>query len=118
MNGLKEQIEEARDRVAYCRLRAERPSARLKDEYALEKARTRLLTLELKCLKSELKSPVVARSRENRAAQGAGRKASGNAEIGKLMRTKHKHLSLSAREKAELSFAALQKENSNTTEGR
>lgn len=95
--------------MAHFRLRAERPCARLEDEYALEKARTRLLTLELKSLRSQMKT------REISGKHGRGR-ISDHAEVSRAstaisrsMRTKHKHLSLSAREKAEASFAALKK---------
>ena len=111
MNELKDQIEEARDRVAHCRLRAEKPSARLEDEYALEKARTRLLTLELRSLRSELKSGEAAKRRRNGSPNAANPNSGGDcgAEVSKAMRTKHKHLRLNARERAEASFAALKK---------
>ena len=111
MNELKDEIEEARDRVAHCRLRAERPGARLEDEYALEKARTRLLTLELRSLRSELKSANTAEKHGNRRGAGSMPKKSGQsgAVIGSIMRTKHKQLQLTARERAEASFAALKK---------
>ncbi|MBG6148322.1 hypothetical protein IWQ51_006483 [Labrenzia sp. EL_142] len=118
MSGLKEQIEEAMDRVAHYRLRAERPCARLEDEYALEKARTRLLTLELRCLRSELKSTDVARQRHQGGSERSRHDANDRSEVGKIMRTKHKHFSLSARERAEASFAALQQEAGKTTEDR
>lgn len=118
VNGLKEQIEEAMDRVAHCRLRAERPCARLEDEYALEKARTRLLTLELRCLRSELKSTDEARQRHQGGSERSRHEFKDRSEVGKIMRTKHKHLSLSARERAEASFAALQHEVGKTTESR
>ena len=42
MRDLKDEIEEAQAKVAHLRIRAERPSARLEDEFALEKARNRL----------------------------------------------------------------------------
>jgi hypothetical protein len=51
VNHLKEQLEEARRQLAICRKRAERPGAGLEDEFALEKARNWLLTLELRVLK-------------------------------------------------------------------
>ena len=115
VDGFKDQIEEARDRVAHFRLRAERPCARLEDEYALEKARTRLLTLELKSLRSQMKA------NEQSGKRGRGRPAEpvtqspSNPGVNRAMRTKHKHLSLSARERAEASFAALKK-NTDTRE--
>ncbi|MGX1495825.1 hypothetical protein ACSSV1_000846 [Labrenzia sp. MBR-25] len=51
MRDLTDEIEEAQAKVAHLRIRAERSSARLEDEFALEKARNRLLTLELRNLK-------------------------------------------------------------------
>jgi len=109
VDGLKDQIEEARDRVAHFRLRAERPCARLEDEYALEKARTRLLTLELKNLKSQLNTKEASGTRDRRRISEHVDHSRADSDIRKNMRTKHKHLSLSARERAEASFAALKK---------
>lgn|GEM_PF-1701264 len=120
MSELKEQIEEARDRVAQFRLRAEKPSARLEDDYALEKARTRLLTLELRSLRSELASGGTRKKSpegHHAAAERIGKERA-RADLGKVMRTKHKHLSMSARERAEASFAALRKTTPADTEGR
>lgn len=119
MSELKDQIEEARDRVAHCRLRAERPSARLEDEYALEKARTRLLTLELRSLRSEFKSADAAKMRRTGPSESANQTGTGiGVETSKIMRTKHKQLRLNARERAEASFAALKKAPSTDTENR
>ncbi|POF29652.1 hypothetical protein CLV41_10875 [Roseibium marinum] len=94
MNELKEQIESAREKVAYCRIRAERPSARLEDEFALEKARTRLLTLELRLLKL-----------------GQGQRAGVNPKVsdGKIIRTKREQKVSTARERAEAAFGSLQR---------
>ncbi|WP_299817599.1 hypothetical protein [uncultured Roseibium sp.] len=94
MNELKDEIEAAREKVAYCRIRAERPSARLEDEFALEKARTRLLTLELRLLKL-----------------GQGQRAGGNQKVseGRVLRTKREHKVSTARERAEAAFGSLQR---------
>ncbi|MET1411703.1 hypothetical protein ABVF61_05515 [Roseibium sp. HPY-6] len=106
--------------MAHYRLRAERPSARLEDEYALEKARTRLLTLELRGLKAALKSKEAGKSVNLDHVSGAKRSGTGHisAEAGRRMRTKHKHLGLSTRAQAEASFAALQKGAQKPQEGR
>lgn len=117
VDGLKDQIEEARDRVAHFRLRAERPSARLEDAYALEKARTRLLTLELKNLKSQMRSIDHSGKQGRGCAKKGGERSSCNPRMGEVMRTKHKHLSLGTRERAEASFAALQGKQIKTPEG-
>lgn len=120
MSGLKDEIEAARERVAHYRLRAERPSARLEDEYALEKARTRLLTLELRGLKAALKSKEAGKSVSFDHVSGAKRSGTDhiNAEAGKWMRTKYEHLGLGTRAQAEASFAALQKGAQKPREGR
>ncbi|WP_299473329.1 hypothetical protein [uncultured Roseibium sp.] len=120
MSGLKDEIEAARERVAHYRLRAERPSARLEDEYALEKARTRLLTLELRGLKAALKSKDAGKSVSFDHESGAKRSGTGHisAEAGRRIRTKHEHLGLSSRAQAEASFAALQKGPPKPGEGR
>ncbi|MEL7524501.1 MAG: hypothetical protein AAFN16_01950 [Pseudomonadota bacterium] len=109
VDGLKDQIEEARDRVAHFRLRAERPCARLEDAYALEKARTRLLTLELKSLRWQVKTNEQSGKGRRGRVEKQGTQSTGNPGLSKIMRTKHKHLSLNARERAEASFAALKK---------
>lgn len=120
MIELKEQIEEARVRVAHCRIKAERPSARLEDEYALEKARNRLLTLELKQLRqAEVKS-------------GCKKTEKGSVSIGahpsvrqgrvypryKNIRTNHERKTLTVRQTAEKKFADLQKGATSSKEGR
>lgn len=76
-----------------------------------------MLTLELKSARSQMKS------NEDAAKRGRGR----NLELGQRtrcdvrasteMRTKHKQMRLGARERAEASFAALQKEKTETSEG-
>ncbi|NKI61789.1 hypothetical protein HCG46_26175 [Labrenzia sp. PO1] len=48
---LKDQIEAAQHKVEMLRRKAERPGARIEDEFALERARNRLLVLELRVLK-------------------------------------------------------------------
>ncbi len=116
VDGLKEQIEQARDRVAHFRLRAERPCARLEDEYALEKARTRLLTLELKCLRSQVKPNEHPGTKGQGRTSQQGRSSTGNPAVSRIMRTKHEHLRLSAREQAEASFAALKKKTKTSEE--
>ncbi|MBN9673472.1 hypothetical protein [Roseibium aggregatum] len=92
--SLKSEIEEARERVAQCRIRAERPQSRLEDEFALEKARNRLLTLELRLLKQGL------------GHMGARQQPRAEAFNGK--RTKPEHLPRTARQRAEEAFAGLQ----------
>jgi len=47
---LKDQIEAARHKVEMLRRKAEHPGARIEDEFALERARNRLLVLELRVL--------------------------------------------------------------------
>ncbi|TYC55685.1 hypothetical protein FMN50_11615 [Rhodobacterales bacterium] len=94
MNGLKNEIEEASARVAHLRIKAERPGSRLEDEFALEKARNRLLTLELRQMKrggGEPKSPT--------------RPVTANTFS---KRTKSEYRIGSARERAEVAFKALQ----------
>lgn len=95
MNGLKQEIDQARERVAHLRIKAERPGSRLEDEFALEKARTRLLTLELRLLK------------RGQEAQSSERRPSGTAP--KVIRTNSEQVFRSARERAEAAFAALRK---------
>ncbi len=72
MRDLKDEIEEAQAKVAHLRIRAERPSARLEDEFALEKARNRLLTLELRILKQGRDVRAVPARRAIRVLSGAG----------------------------------------------
>jgi len=101
MNDLKDQIEAAREKVAYCRIKAERPSARLEDEFALEKARNRLLTLELRLLKLGGERPETG----SKAAGGRGR---ARTDCLHEKRTKHEQVPRTARERAEAAFASLQ----------
>lgn len=90
MSGMTEEIEDARAKVAFYRLRAERPGSRLEDDFALERARVRLLTLELRHLK-----------------QG-GETKSRSAPAGFPKRTKREQLPGTARDRAETAFASLQ----------
>ncbi len=103
MRDLKDEIEEARERVAHCRIRAERPSARLEDEFALEKARNRLLTLELRQVRRSGVQSVEAHLPEHAGGEpkrrGTGRD---------VKRTKSEQKSGTARERAEAAFASLQ----------
>lgn len=112
MRDFKEQMEEARDRVERCRLRAERPNARLEDDFALEKARNRLLTLELRSLKSQLGAVVPSKgvnSRGDSACKPQPGRGSARKAAGKTIGTKHELLRLKPRDRAEAAFAALQK---------
>ncbi|MCX2721767.1 hypothetical protein [Roseibium salinum] len=116
MSELKNQIEEAREKVAYYRIRAERPSARLEDEFALEKARNRLLTLELRLVKNgggkhvPVQGPIQASSRQTGAGQRVGRSADVPRRTGTVSRTKHEQKSMTARDRAEAAFSSLQRE--------
>ncbi|PVB59341.1 hypothetical protein [Labrenzia sp. 011] len=94
MIDLKDEIETAREKVAYCRIRAERPSARLEDEFALEKARNRLLTLELRLLK---------------LGEGSRGETGRKVPEGRTKRTKQERKILTARERAEAAFGSLQR---------
>ncbi|MES0880530.1 hypothetical protein [Roseibium sp. SCP14] len=119
MIELKEQIEEARARVAHCRIKAERPSARLEDEYALEKARTRLLTLELKELRQEGVKSGLKQSERKSVSNGmhpAARKGAVDLKD-KRIRTNHERKTLTVRQAAEKKFAALQKGVTSSKEG-
>lgn len=120
MSELKEQIEEARARVAQCRIRAERPGARLEDEYALEKARTRLLTLELKELKQTrgTRSPQQSGKRIERKETPRETARRTPAFSNEGVRTKRKQITLSPRQEAEVKFAALKKGLVQDMEGR
>ncbi|WP_428670865.1 hypothetical protein [Roseibium sp.] len=103
MRELKDEIEEARERVAFCRIKAERPSARLEDEFALEKARNRLLTLELRQLKrggGQTGPGGIAEAGDEATKRRVSRQTS--------KRTKHEQLPRSARDRAEAAFASLQ----------
>jgi hypothetical protein len=90
MRDLKEELEAARITVAHCRRRAERPGSSLEDEFALEKARNRLLTLELKDL------------RLAKGLQTGGNK-------GRAAPERHVSKPRSAKEVAEAAFARVQK---------
>lgn len=105
MRDLKDEIEEAQAKVAHLRIRAERPSARLEDEFALEKARNRLLTLELRKLKQGREA------RGGSGLNGNGGRASSGESVRRATfraRTKHEQEPRTAREKAEEAFAAVQ----------
>lgn len=100
VRSVKDEIEEARAKVAHCRIRAERPGSRLEDDFALEKARNRLLTLELRQLKlagSAGHERRADKTRSQRSRTGE-RIASGTKRDQKLS---------APREKAEKLFAAL-----------
>ncbi|TYC64796.1 hypothetical protein FMN63_20270 [Stappia sp. BW2] len=105
MRDLTDEIEEAQAKVAHLRIRAERPSARLEDEFALEKARNRLLTLELRNLKqgSEARGSSGQKSRMPGASR-AGREGQATFKL----RTKNEQMPRTARERAEAAFAAVQ----------
>jgi hypothetical protein len=97
MTEIQDQIEEARRRVEICQRRAERPEARVEDELALQSARNRLLTLELRVLRR-----VVALQRK------LGKGPGGPMAVPEPARPQ-KHRRMSARERAEAAFAQLQK---------
>ncbi len=90
MTDLQDQIEEARRQVWIRRSIAEKPGAGLEDEFALEKARTRLLTLELRALKHSRKVQCSVTSEREGARTGQPTR-------------------LTAKERAERDFAELQK---------
>jgi hypothetical protein len=111
MNELRAEIEEARVRVAHYRGKAERPESRLEDEFALEKARNRLLTLELRLVKLGQGLQVKVQKLKQPQPQGIGlhgRRNSTRPAAVEYSRTKRKQISTSAREQAEADFAALQ----------
>ncbi|WP_346895670.1 hypothetical protein [uncultured Roseibium sp.] len=97
MNEIQDQIEDARRRVEICQRRAGRPGARVEDELALQSARNRLLTLELRVLRR-----VVGLQRK--LGKGAGGPSSVREPA-----TPEKNRRLNARERAEAAFAQLQK---------
>lgn len=105
MRNIGEEIETARTAVARCRIRAERAGSRLEDDYALEKARNRLLTLELRQLKLAGGS-LAATQAGDRAGVRHGNGGGAPSRI-KSERTKHEHSCGTARERAEQAFAAL-----------
>lgn len=98
MKNFDEELDAARAKVAHCRIRAERPGSRLEDDFALEKARNRLLTLELRQLKCG----------QQPAGQPAGAQK-GPARSSERMRTKREQFSKSARDRAEEAFATLRR---------
>ncbi|GAB4527182.1 MAG: hypothetical protein Tsb0019_29220 [Roseibium sp.] len=101
MKDFREEIEEARAKVAHYRIRAERPGSRLEDDYALEKARTRLLTLELREAKLGRESGRLHRDAPaDRPGRGRLANVSGN-------RTNSEQIRVTARERAEAAFADL-----------
>lgn len=102
MRDFLEEIEDARAKVAQLRIRAERPGSRLEDEFALEKARTRLLTLELRQVRQGTRSV-----RENpRGASAPPRRGGLHGGNG----TNSEHYSRSVRDRAEEAFSALQRQ--------
>lgn len=103
MRNIEEEIDAARAKVAHCRIRAERPGSRLEDDFALEKARNRLLTLELRLLKLEQgQAP-------KKATGGAARQGNGRGAAFQEMRTKREQKAGTARERAEEAFSRLRK---------
>lgn len=102
MKDFREEIEEARAKVAHLRIRAERPGSRLEDEFALEKARTRLLTLELR----EVRQGARGVKDNTRAASALPRRGSLRKAIG----TKSEQKPKSVRDRAEEAFSALQRQ--------
>ena len=97
MTEIQDQIEDARRRVEICQRLAERPEARVEDELALQSARNRLLTLELRVLKQ-----IVALQRKPGKGPGAPL-------VAPKPTRPEKHRRMSARERAEAAFAQLQK---------
>lgn len=105
MRNIEDEIDAARAKVAHCRIRAERPGSRLEDDFALEKARNRLLTLELRHLKlGQEQRQVPPKGTAGPTHRGAGRRM--GYEAG---RTKQEHVPRTARERAEEAFATLSK---------
>ncbi|MCK7613622.1 hypothetical protein [Roseibium sediminicola] len=105
MRNIEDEIDAARAKVAHCRIRAERPGSRLEDDFALEKARNRLLTLELRHLKlGQEQRPATSKGTTGPARHGTGRSAGFEAR-----RTKHEQMPRTARERAEEAFATLRK---------
>ncbi|WP_269580818.1 hypothetical protein [Roseibium sp. Sym1] len=105
MRDYKDEIDAARAKVAQCRIRAERPGSRLEDDFALEKARNRLLTLELRQLKQGQDQRPSPRSGLSVSPRGRPGRSTGYEKIG----TKSEHKPRSARERAEEAFATLRK---------
>ena len=97
MTEIQDQIEEARRRVEICQRRAERPGARVEDELALQSARNRLLTLELRVLQRVV------------ASQRKLGKGPGGSSAPREPTRPQKHRRMNARERAEAAFTKLQK---------
>ena len=112
MRNLKEEIDEARAKVAHYRIRAERPGSRLEDDFALEKARNRLLTLELR----QLKHAEVTGQERQRATPTSRRGNSGRSCLRKSIGTKSEQIRVTPRERAEKVFAALRQKQPDTGE--
>ncbi|MHA7777376.1 hypothetical protein [Roseibium sp. M-1] len=106
MKDFREEIEEARAKVAHLRIRAERPGSRLEDEFALEKARTRLLTLELRQLRQGPEQRRVTDAARSQPTALVSRRVG----LREGIRTKHEHMPKSARERAEEAFSSLQRQ--------
>jgi len=102
LKDFREEIEEARAKVAHLRIRAERPGSRLEDEFALEKARTRLLTLELR----EIRQGARGVKDNPRVASPLPQRNS----LRHASRTKSEHRPKSVRDRAEEAFSALQRQ--------
>lgn len=115
MNELKDEIEEARVRVAHFRGKAERPGSRLEDDYALEKARTRLLTLELRLMK-QMQGKGATDPKPKLSKQGQthslGRASEIRAHRNHAIRTKSEQKLSLPRRKAEEAFAILAEKGS------
>jgi hypothetical protein len=105
LNDFKDEIEEARAKVAQLRIRAERPGSRLEDDFALEKARTRLLTLELRQLRQG--AGASGGTRENARMPSS---LSRRGRLSDVKRTKSEQNFRSVRERAEEAFSALQRQ--------
>jgi len=105
VRNIEDEIDEARAKVAHCRIRAERPGSRLEDDFALEKARNRLLTLELK----HLKQGQAQRQAPPKGSAGPARRGTGKSVGYEPKRTKHEQTPRTARERAEEAFATLRK---------
>ncbi|MDN3720187.1 hypothetical protein QW131_15710 [Roseibium salinum] len=95
MSELKNQIEEAREKVAYYRIRAERPSARLEDEFALEKGTQPAAYAGTAAGEKNgggkhvpVQGPIQASSRQTGAGQRVGRSADVPRRTGTVSRTK------------------------------
>jgi len=110
VRNIKEEIENARAKVAHYRIRAERPGSRLEDDFALEKARNRLLTLELRQMKLDDGSRQNPRNVPTGAGRGNSEWSSRRTRVG----TKRERGAMSHRERAEALFAPRQKTGPDT----